>query len=41
MVYSSEAYNVGLGNGGSEFIEAREDTQVYCVLRCKADFDSI
>ena len=40
-VDSSEAYNVGLRNGGSEFMEAREDTQVHCTLRCKADFDSV
>jgi hypothetical protein len=40
-VDSSEAYTVAIRNGGGEFMDARPDTQVHAVLRCKADFEAV
>ena len=40
-VDSSEAYTVGLRNGGGEFLDAHPDSQVHVTLRCRADYEAI
>lgn len=40
-VDSSEAYAVAVRNGGGDFMDARPDTQVRAVLRCKADYQAV
>ena len=41
LVDSSEAYAVGLRNGGGEYIEGHPGSRVHVVLRCKADYDAV
>jgi hypothetical protein len=41
LVDSSEAYAVGLRNGGGDYLDSHADAQVHVVLRCKADYDAV
>jgi hypothetical protein len=41
LVDSAEAYDVGLRNGGGEYLDGHPGAQVHAVLRCKADYDAV